>query len=127
MANRYTRQFTAANIPGVSHVFAQMTFDGSGDATIDTGGSYITDVTHNSAGDYTLTLADSWYALLGLSAVFNSGSSAPAAPIINVRTNSVGSKSIRIVCRDFAGTAADPANGEILFLDLMLKNSSVTY
>jgi hypothetical protein len=127
MANRYTRQFTAANIPGVTHVFSQITFGGGGAGTINTGGSYITAITHNGTGDYTLTLADAWNALLGGSAVFNAGSSAPAAPIMSVKTNSVASKSLRVLFLDYAGSVADPASGEILYLDIKLKNSSVTY
>ena len=127
MANRYTRQFTAANIPGVNHIFAQVAIGAAGAPTIQTGGSYITAMVRNSAGDYTLTLADSWYSLLNVCAVFDSGASAPASPLVNVRTNAVGTKSLRLTFRTGAGTATDPASGEVMYLDLMLKNSSVTY
>lgn len=108
------------------HIFAQITFGSTGAPTLNFGGSYITSVTRNSAGDYTFVMRDNWNRLLGVESRFNSGSSAPAAPGMWIKTNSITSGSLRIVFNS-AGTATDPASGEIVYLDIVVKNSSVSY
>lgn len=130
MANRYTRQFTASNLPGVTSIFAKITYGASGAPTLATNG-YISSVTRNSAGNYTLVFRDLWNALLGCNVVFDSGSSVPAAPLMYIASNLVAtaaSKSLNIVFTDQDTPAAtDPASGEISYLEIMLKNSSVTF
>lgn len=128
MANRRLNQFTYSTENMTSHVFAQITFGSSGAPTLNFGGSFISSVTRNSAGDYTIVFKDLWNRLLGLNHRFNSGSSAPASPGLWVKNNSVAtaaSKSIEIVLNS-AGTATDPASGEIIYLDFIFKNTSVT-
>lgn len=129
MANRRSYQFTYSSEAMPMHVFAQVTFGASGAPTLNFGGSYISGIVRNSAGDYTLTLRDTWNRLLGVSAVFNSGSSLPTAPALNVKSNLVAtSKTLEIVFSDLETPAAtDPASGEIVYLDIALKNSSVTF
>ena len=134
MANRRYYQFTYSSEANPVHVFAQVTFGASGAPTLNFGGNYISSITRNSAGDYTIVFKDLYSRLLGVRAVFNSGSSLPAAPALNVKANNVATatggsaKSIEIVFSDLETPAAtDPANGEIVYLDFVLKNSSVTY
>lgn len=130
MANRRLYQFTYSSIPNPTHVFAKVTFGSTGAPTL-TANPFISSITRNSAGDYTLVFRDLWSALLGVSVVFDSGSSLPAAPAMNVKSNLVAtaaSKSIEIVFSDLETPAAtDPASGEIAYLDFVLKNSSATY
>lgn len=57
----------------------------------------------------------------------NSGSSAPAAPAMWIKADAVASAgTIRIVTND-AGTATDPASGEVLLLEIVLNDSSLAY
>lgn len=134
MSNRYYRQFVNTNTPGVVKVFAQITFGSTGAPTLSTsnGAQSITSVTRNSAGDYTLVLQDLWSSLLAVKHVFNSGSSAPASPGMYIKANNVATstggsaKSIELVF-NAAGTATDPASGEIVYLEFALKNSSVKF
>lgn len=128
MANRYSKQFTAGNFPGVSHVFASISFGTSGAPTLGGSAGYISSVARNNPGDYTITLADSWFALLGLGHIFKFASAAPSAPLAYIKAEGVAStKTINVIFTDAAGTATDPASGEVVYLDLRLKNSSVTF
>lgn len=129
MANRYSYQFVGNNTAGVVNVFGQITFGASGAPTLATTGlhgnnGYITSVVRNSAGDYTITLTDVYNALLQIRHVFNSGASAPAAPGLWIKTDAVTTKSLRVVFNS-GGTATDPATGEIVLLQITLKNSSI--
>lgn len=131
MSNRYYRQFTCSNNPGVVILYASISFGSTGAPTVSTsnGAQSITSVTRNSAGDYTIVFQDLWSSLLGVDHVFNSGSSAPASPGMYVKANNVAvaaSKSIELVFNT-SGTATDPASGEIVYLEFHLKNSSVKF
>ena len=130
MANRRLEQFTYSSERMPTHIFAKVTFGSSGAPTL-TANPFITSCTRNSAGDYTFVFTDVWNALLGVSVVFDSGSSLPAAPAMNIQSNLVAtaaSKSLEIVFSDLETPAAtDPASGEIAYLDFVMKNSSVTY
>jgi len=123
MANRRTYQFIGNNIPGVSHIYVRVNIGAAGAPTLVANNGFISAMVRNSAGDYTITLTDAWNALLGVQ-VTNVVSAAAAAPDMRVKTNSVTSKSLGIVFSS-AGTATDPASGEILLLDIVLKNSSI--
>lgn len=130
MANRRLYQFTYSSIANPVHVFAKITFGASGAPTL-ASNAFISSVTRNSAGDYTIVFRDLWSSLLGVNVVFDSGSSLPAAPAMNVKSNLVAtaaSKSLEIVFSDLETPAAtDPASGEIAYLDIVLKNSSVSF
>lgn len=130
MANRRLQQFHWSNNAMPVHVYAQITFGASGAPTLNKGGNFISDVTRNSAGDYTLTFTDVWPQLLGVNCVFNSGSSLPAAPLMNIKddsTNDSTAKTMEIVFSDAETPAAtDPADGEIVYLDFVFNNSSAT-
>lgn len=124
MANRYTYQFQGSNVVGQVNLFFKITFGAAGAPTLASNNGYISSVVRNSAGDYTITLADAYKTLLMVRHVFNSGSSAPASPGMWVKTDSVSSKSLRIVF-NAAGVATDPASGEIALMQLTLNNSSI--
>lgn len=87
----------------------------------------IVSMTRNSAGNYTIVLKDQFYLLTDVKASFISGSSAPAAPDMNVvseQVNSSSSPSLIIQFRDIAGLAADPANGEVMLLHIQCRSAS---
>lgn len=129
MANRRMYQFAGNNVAGVSRIFAKVAVGASGAPTLTTSGvsgnnSYITSITRNSAGDYTIALADAWNALLDIVVRFQSATGIPAAPAVGIKTNAVTTKSLGFVCST-GGVATDPANGETMFIHITLKNSSI--
>lgn len=90
-------------------------------------GMGVDSVTRISAGQYSLALSNSFYELMGVSAISISGSSAPAAPGLNIVSQAVTSATapaIVIQFRDGSGAAADPASGEILLISITLNRSS---
>lgn len=128
MANRqYRQQFLQSNAGQVVAIFAQVSIGASGAPTLNYGGNLISSITRNSAGDYTILLRDVYARLMAVLPTINSGNSAPAAPAMWVKSNTVstaGSPSIRVVF-NAAGVATDPANGEVIYLSILLNNSSL--
>jgi hypothetical protein len=129
MANRRTYQFSGNNVAGVTRIFAKVTIGASGAPTLVTTGvhgnnGYITAIARNSAGDYTVTLADAWNALLGMTIRTINATGVSAAPSVNIKSNAVTTKSLGFVCASGA-TPTDPASGDILLLEFLLKNSSI--
>jgi hypothetical protein len=142
MANRWLNQFTKAFQKEVVHVFARVTFGASGAPTLVQGNpplsSGILSVTRNSTGVYTFVFGtqinavnniDVYPYLLRISHVWdesgNSGT-APLAPALFIKANSVataGTGSVQVVFNS-AGTATDPASGEAVYLDFVMRNSN---
>lgn len=130
MANRnYRSQFAYGYAVPVT-LRARVSFV-SGVPTIAAGtGMGIASMVRNSTGDFSITLSDSYQALLGISQAVQSGNAAPAAPSINVRTNAVATLAapiIRIQTRSAAAALADPADTDIMLLQISLQNSSTGY
>ena len=110
-------------------LFAKLTFGSSGAVTL-THGLGIKSVVKNSTGDYTITLQDNYNSLMCVKHVYdetsNSGT-APLAPSMFIKNNAVTSTTPTIeIVLNSAGTATNPASGEILLLEIILNNSSVT-
>jgi len=87
----------------------------------------ILSMTRNSAGNYTIVLQEQFYLLTDVEASFISGSSAPAAPLVNVvseQVNDSTSPSLIIQCRDISAAAADPASGEVMLLHIQCRSAS---
>lgn len=131
--NRYLKAYPQSFESKVAKVFAKVTFGSSGAPTLDAVNSKgVVSVTRNSAGVYTLVfgtkvgMLDTYVKLLSARHIFNSGSSAPASPGMYIKANSiatVGTCSIQIVF-NAAGTATDPATGEIVYLEFTLGDST---
>jgi hypothetical protein len=130
MANRRYQQFSYSNAAMPVTIYAQVTFGASGAPTLNKGSQFISGIVRNSAGDYTLTFRDVYNQLLGVNCVFNSGSSLPAAPAMNIKANSTATAATRtmeIVFSDLETPAAtDPASGEIVYLQFIFNNSSIS-
>jgi hypothetical protein len=129
MANRRTYQFVGNNVAGVTRVFAKVTIGASGAPTLVTSGvngnnGYITSITRNSAGDYTLALTDAYNGLLGFKALTINSTGISASPNVGIKSNAVTTKSLEFVCST-GGVATDPASGDILLIEIVLKNSSI--
>lgn len=90
-------------------------------------GMGVDSMVRNSAGNYTLTLSGPAFQLLNIRASFQSGTSAPAAPSMNIvssAVNAIAAPVIVLQFRDITGAAADPASGEIMYLQIDLNRSS---
>ena len=123
MANRYFQQFIFSSEKMPVQLYLQVGFGAAGAPTIQQGSSFVSSVVRNSAGDYTVNLTDAYNRLLGVQHVFIK-STAPSSPAMFVKTNNVTSKILGVVFNS-AGTATDPANGEVVLMVISLKNSSV--
>lgn len=132
MSNRYMNQFPLTFEKQVKTVFARVAIGASGAPTLSAADSKgVLSVTRNSAGLYTIVFGassqalDTYKKLLSVHAVFNSGSSAPASPELNIAANNIataGTASIQVGFRS-GGTLTDPANGEILYMTFMFGDS----
>ncbi len=135
MANRrYRSQFRFSMHKDPVDIFAHVTFGSSGAPTLDSANSPgIVSITRNSAGTYTFVfgtnsqIALDTYNYLLLVSKTSVASGAPAAPDMSVIANNinvVGTASIQIQFSS-AGTPTDPASGEQVLLDFVLRNSSI--
>jgi hypothetical protein len=129
MANRQFRSQFHYSFDGMPvRLQAQVTFGASGAPTLSTNAKGIATVVRNSAGKYTITLRDSYNALLGVSVAQLTGTSAAAAPIVTVVSQAVSNATPTLVLQYRAidnSTATDPASGEIAYITITLNNSSV--
>lgn len=109
-------------------LMARVSIGSSGAPSIISGtGMGIASIVRNSAGNYTINLTNTFYNLLSLSVISNSGSSAPAAPLTNIAVSSVSVAAaplVTIQMRNLSGVATDPASGEILHLVMDMNRSS---
>lgn len=130
MSNRRFQQFSWSNATQPVTVYAQVTFGATGAPTLNTGSADISGIVRNSAGDYTLTFRQTFKQLLGVNCVFNSGSSLPASPAMNIKANNtatLATRTMNIVFSDLETPAAtDPASGEIVYLAFVFNNSSLS-
>jgi len=133
MANRNFRSQFSYSYAGQPVVIrAKLTFGSSGAVTLASGtGMGITSITKGSdAGEYAIVFSSTYASLMGISATFSSGTSAPAAPIVNIETNTIstaGTPTITLQCRNISAAVANPASGEIMYLEITLNNSSTGY
>lgn len=137
MANRFMTPVSMLTLEkNTKTVFAKITFGSTGAPTLDVVNSKgILSVTRVSAGKYTFVfgstsnnanLLDVYVKLMAIKHVFNSGASAPAAPGMYISANAVstvGTASITLVFNS-AGTATDPASGEIAYLQFIFGDST---
>lgn len=120
MASRYFKNVQAAET-GRVYTHLKVNIGATGAPTI-ADGPFIESIVRNGAGDYTITLQDSYNEL------FHFGCTQLLATnqdiTFQLRTADVSTKAIRFICK-VATTATDPGSGSVLYIDLGLKNSSV--
>lgn len=116
-------------------LYAKCTFGSTGAVTLSAANSKgILSVTRNSTGLYTFVFGtntkslDSYYKLLSVKHVFDTSgpAAAPAAPGMYIASNLVATAASCSIQVQFnaAGSATDPASGEILYINFVLSNSS---
>lgn len=127
MANRWFQQFRYSLEKSVVDLFAVVDIGAAGAPTLDTSNNSkgIASITRTGAGAYDIVLQDSYYKLLNVTGVFLAAAGA-AAPTIVIAAESVGTQSggtLSILTQN-GGTNTDPGNGEVLYLQITLGNSS---
>lgn len=124
MANSRLFQFRYSYQRDMVDVFARISFGASGAPTLQAGKGVVS-ITRISAGKYTIVLKDNFRKLAQVdSRIVNA--TAPAAPAMYVVTDNTAAAtnpSITIQLNS-AGTATDPASGEVLLLSIILVNAS---
>lgn len=132
MANRMYTQFRYSLEKAVVELFGKVTFGSSGAPTLSASASKgIKSITRTGTGAYDIVLGvgssqDVYNALLNMTCVFKNAS-APAAPLMYITAESVATPStgkISIQFTDKSQVAADPASGEVVLLEISLKNST---
>ena len=121
MANRQFQQFRYSMEKAVVDLYAKVSIAAAGAPTISTAKG-IASISRLSAGKYSVVLQDNYYRLLmaqGMCLV----AGIPASPTFSVFSESVASGSLIVQFSDAAGAAADPGNGEIMYLQITLSNS----
>jgi hypothetical protein len=125
MAHRTFFQFRYSLEPNVVDLFAEISIGSSGAPTL-VRGKGIKSITRNSAGDYTLALQENFAGLLQVSSSLQNATGIPSV-VMGIKANNVSSSSapgIEFVC-SASGLAADPASGDVIRLQLSLRNSSL--
>lgn len=126
MANRLLNQFGASFEKAVVNVFADVTIGATGAPTLNAAKSKgVKSIVRNSAGDYTLTLQDTYAKFFSCWVGFIKGT-APAAPNESIKAfnmSAAGGATIEFVLFNGA-TATDPASGEELFIEICVGNSA---
>ena len=91
-------------------------------------GAGISGVARTGTGAYTITLTQEFNRLLGLSVCF-SGTDAATVFIAQVNSAAVDtdikSKTVKVICRDAAGAAVDPTNGNVMHFVIQARKSAV--
>mgnify|MGYP001766363264 CR=1 FL=1 len=117
MANRNFSELQSAS-KEVKAVFAKATYD-AGSFTL-AQGQGVASITRIGAGHYRITLQDSYMRLMFLGVI--SEETAKNDHKFQIHSQSVSTKTIDFVLQSVAD--ADLANGEIIYVTMLLKNSS---
>lgn len=140
MANKYFKsQFNFSADAKPVTLRLHITIGATGAPTLDAPNSIgAKSIVRNSAGNYTITLKDPYkqfrYMEMTNDTSGNSGA-VPAAPGVYIKAQNVSASTggtINFVCGAYSGAsgafvATDPANGEALWIELQLNDSSVKY
>jgi hypothetical protein len=122
-------QFHYSNAGAFTKLLVKVSIGAAGAPTIVSGtGMGITSITRVSAGKYTILLSNPYNSLLGVDSI-NRATAAPAAPVVCIATDTVTSATapaLQLQCYNNAGTATDPASGEVLYLAISLNRSSLS-
>jgi hypothetical protein len=128
MANRMFSERRLSLEKEVVDLFAKVTIGATGDPTLVTASSKgVASITRTSAGLYVLTLSDKYRALLFFNCIPEVSSGIAASPALALAAETVATdKTITFQFTDLDGTpsAVDPAEGEVLRLQITLSNSS---
>lgn len=128
MANRFFQQFRYSLEKSVVDLYAVVSFGAAGAPTLDTDNNSkgIASITRTAAGTFDIVLQDSYWKFLCASAVFVTATGGPAAPTVYISAEAVDTQAggtLTLVTQN-GGSDTDPADGEVLYLQISLSNSS---
>lgn len=130
MANiRGRSQFHVSYVAKAVSLYASVSFGASGAPTLVSGtGMGIVSITRSSAGRYVLALTGPYGALLGVRHAFVKAT-APTSPSLYIVADATASLSAPSITIQFnaAGTATDPASGEVALIELVLADTGLSY
>ncbi len=122
---RMTYQFHNSFVPNLTCLYLKASIGALGAPTISALASQgIDSISRSSAGTYLITLNKKYQALRMVKSCFIASGGA-AAPDLSVDTDSVASAGTLVVLTQAGGVSSDPASGEVMLLEIMLKDSSV--
>jgi len=122
---RMTYQFHNSFVPNLACLYLKAAIGASGAPTISAAASVgIDSISRVSAGKYLVTLNKKYQALRMLKGNFVASGGA-AAPDVVVDTDAVSSAGTLTILTQSGGVNTDPADGETMMLEIMLKDSSV--
>lgn len=129
--NRYTQQFQRSFERELVHVFLKATVGASGAITLDVPNSrgVASIVKESGDGDYTVTLQDTYSRLMQVTVSKELASvTADAAPSVMIEDEGVaGDKTVELQFYAADGTTeANPADGTVLRLHIILSNVAKT-
>lgn len=127
MANKTAYQFRYSYERDITDIYLKVNIGASGAPTIASGNAKgVTSISRTSAGLYVITLMQPYNRLLDCSSQSISGSSAQAAPMMTIVSETVAStKLVTLQYRAIDNsTATDPASGEVLLIHITVRNSS---
>ena len=134
MANRYLRQFSYTFEQDQTTIYGRFVVGATGAVTSGTvKGGGVSGITRADVGEYVITLSDKWNCMLEFNAwiVSASGNSGVAAVEAfnatpgNFQSDFRANGYFSVQCLDFAGAAVDPANTDIFYFKIVVRNSSV--
>lgn len=123
MANRTFNDAQALE-KEVKTLFAKITIGASGAPTL-TGGLGVASIARTSAGLYKLTLSDAYPTLLFVKGIVLSATAEDIT--FQVKAEAVATTKVIDFFTLTGGTATDPASGDVLLLEICLKNTTVPY
>jgi hypothetical protein len=132
MANRMYRPLVGSLTPGVVALTGSFTIGASGAVASSSCLGFSVAKTASETGRYTITLQDTYNAFLGcqvtVEVAADTAIGATTGFISTVRNVSVADSTpaFDIQLSDAAGADANPASGYIVYVVVLLKNSSVT-
>ena len=127
MANpvRYTFQFHNSYVPNLTCLYLKAAIGASGAPTINALQSMgIDSISRVDEGEYLVTLNKKYQSLRMLKGCFVAANGA-AAPDVTVSVDAVSSAGTLTIVTQSGGVNTDPASGETMLLEIMLKDSSV--
>jgi len=129
MANRYMNQFYNSLVKGKTALYGQFAVGATGAPTISAVNSQgIRTIVRGTAGKYTITLQDTYYAFLWMDAKVLLASGLPAALgvcIVSQAVNNATTPTVVIQFVDAAGAAADIDSGATVYFKIDLNSVSV--
>jgi hypothetical protein len=122
---RCTYQFQNSFVPNLTCLYLKAAIGATGAPTINALESMgIDSISRVDEGKYLVTLNKKYKSLRQVKSCFVASGGA-AAPDLSVDTDAVSSAGTLTILTQSGGVDTDPANGETMLLEIMLKDSSV--